>query len=308
MPSLLHAAVLETRNYIVGAANAPSGLYTRSPAGAWSHTGWRNVRSFGLTVDGTDPRTVYLAAGNGVLRSCDSGETWRVTTDWRVAEVLDVVVDPFVPDTIYAATAYGPWSSPDGGETWQPMGPPGTQPDTTFMPVLVPDAGCPGRLTAGTEDGLFTSADAGHTWLPVGPRGPVRALVQHPKRLEIWLAGTGGRGLLLSEDGGATWSTRGSETTVYAVACDPAEPERMAAAGFETGLLTSEDGGRTWTQRALDLPTRALHALAFDPDVSGRLWLGTVGEGVFITDDSGATCAEAGLPETTVYAFAFAAV
>jgi photosystem II stability/assembly factor-like uncharacterized protein len=310
--STLYVAVLETRNYIVGTANAPSGLYARSEVGEWVHKGWRNVRCFGLAIDEDDPNTVYLAGGNGVLRSRDRGATWRVTTGWRVAEVLDVALDPFVSEGVYAATAYGPWRSDDAGETWRPLPPPGDRPNTTFMPVFVPDAEQPGRLIAGTEEGLFESTDGGSGWRAVGPRVPVRALVRSATRPEVWLAGTDGQGVLRSADDGVTWSSSAEGTTAYAVAIDPGESERMVAAGYGTGLLISEDGGSTWTPRPLDdlptpdgIPIRALHALAFDPDEAGRLWLGTVGAGAFITDDLGMTCEDAGLPDTTIYDFTF---
>src|SRR5690606_35842277 len=108
--------------------NAASGFYRRDAAGAWVHSGWQNVRCAGLALDPRDRRTVFLACGNGVLRSRDGGASWRVTTDWRVTEVLDVALDPFAPGSVYAATAYGPWHSADDGETWQPLAAPGPHP------------------------------------------------------------------------------------------------------------------------------------------------------------------------------------
>src|SRR5690606_10060682 len=161
MPSTLCAAVLETRNYIVGAANAASGFYQRDADGAWTHAGWQNARCSGLGLDPRDRNTVFLACGNGVFRSRDGGASWRVTTGWRVTEVLDVALDPFTAGSVYAATAYGPWHSADGGETWQPLSAPGAHPNTTFSPVLIPDTGRPGWLLIGTEDGLFASVDGG---------------------------------------------------------------------------------------------------------------------------------------------------
>lgn len=304
MSSILHAAVLETRNYIVGAANAASGFYRRAASG-WAHAGWQNVRCFGLALNPRDRQEVFLACGNGVLRSRDGGASWRVTTDWRVTEVLDVALDPFTPDSVYAATAYGPWHSADGGEAWEPLAAPGPHPNATFSTAIVPDAERPGRLLLGTEDGLFVAPHGGQHWTATGPRVPIRALAQSPHRPEVWLAGADDHGLLLSDDGGATWASACDGATVYAVAFDPTEPQRMAASGFGTDLLLSEDGGMSWTARPFDLPAPALHALAFDPDAPGRLWLGTVGAGVFTTDDLGATCGFAGLAETTLYDLAF---
>ncbi len=301
----LFAAVLETRNYIVGEDNAPSGLYRRDGSG-WTHLGWRNLRCAAVTVSESAPETVFLASGNGVLRSRDGGATWRVTTGWRVAEVLDVAFDPFTPRAVVAASAYGLWHSPDEGDTWTALPAAAPYPNATFAPTLSLDHDRPRRVLIGTGDGLFESDDGGQTWRPVGPRVAVRTLEQSAAHSELWLAGTDDHGLLLSTDSGATWSVNEEGTTIYAIALDPTEPQRMAAAGYETGVLLSTDGGAHWRKQSLDIPARALHALAFDPDGSGRLWLGTVGEGVFVTDDLGQTCEDAGLPETTVYDFVFA--
>jgi len=309
MMHTLYAAVLETRNYVVGAAHGASGLYRRDDDG-WTHLGWRNARCFGVAVHPETPETIVLACGNGVLRSTDGGTSWCVTTDWRVTEVLDVALAPNRPETIYAATAYGVWRSPDGGDTWTPASDGIPAPTATFTQTLVADASHPGRLLAGTEGGLFVSTDRASTWHPVGPHLPIRTLRQHPMHPERWWAGTEDHGLLRSTDGGATWQRVDgdiSETTIYAVALDLADPQHVAAAGFRTGLLVSRDGGASWTQQPLDLPAHSVHALAFDPDVPGRLWLGTVDAGVFVTDDGGVTCTDAGLPETTLYGFHFVA-
>ena len=301
-----YTAVLETRNYVVGANNAPSGLYRRTATG-WVHAGWQNLRCAGLALDPTTPETIFLASGNGVLRSRDGGATWRVTTDWRVAEVLGVALDPFAPGALYAASAYGVWHSRDDGDAWAALPAPAPYPNATCTLALVPDAEEEGRLVIGTEDGLFESENGGRTWEPLGPRVAVGALAQSAARAEVWLAGTAGYGLLASTDGGRTWVPKAEGATVYAVAIDPTDPQRLAAAGYETGLWFSTDGGAHWHQRALDVPAQAFHALAFDPDYAGRLWLGTVGYGVFVTDDLGQTCEDAGLPETTLYDFAFGA-
>ena len=303
----LFAAVLETRNYIVGEANAASGLYQHEGEG-WTHTGWRNLRCTAVALDNSDPDTIYLGSGNGVLRSSDGGVTWRVTTDWRVAEVLDLALDPFHPGALFAASAYGLWHSGDGGDTWGALPTPTSRPDATFTPTLVLDHRQAGHLLIGTADGLFESRDGGQEWRPVGPRLAVRALEQSTAHPAVWLAGTDAAGVLLSMDDRETWSLHAAGATIYAVALDPSDSKRMVAAGYETGLLVSTDGGGYWEERPLRIPNRTFHALAFDSDGSGRLWLGTVGDGVFVTDDLGQTCEDAGLPETTVYDFAFAAL
>jgi hypothetical protein len=301
----LFVSVLETRNYIVGAANAPSGLYRYDAAGGWIHLGWRNVRCFGLAL--RSPEVLFLACGNGVFRSRDAGATWRVTTGWEITEVLDVALDPWNEGGLYAATVHGVWYSPDEGEHWEARNEGLARPSERFTTTVAADPERPGRWLIGTEDGLFGLDGA--AWRGLGPRAPIRALHRVEGRPGCWVAGTEDRGLLLSTDGAATWRFAGGDpamATVYALAAAPHDPALMAAAGYRTGLFVTRDGGRRWAWQPLDLPAHALHALAFDPHVPGRLWLGTVGAGVYHTDDLGRTCAAAGLPETTIYDFAFA--
>ena len=66
----------------------------------------------------------------------------------------------------------------------------------------------------------------------------------------------------------------------------------------------STDGGRTGIARA-GLADASVHALAFDPVQPGRLWAGTIGDGVFSSDDGGRTWTHRGLAGATVYELAF---
>lgn len=301
MAAQLFAAVLETRNYVVGAAAASSGLF-RLCEGQWEHLGWANVRCFGLGVPPRAEAAFFLACGNGVLRSRDGGTSWRVTTDWRVTEVLRVVHDPFTPGRLFAATAYGLWASPDEGETWAPASEGIPAPRATFVAALVADAATPGRLLAGTEEGVYLSADAARTWQPAGPRVPLRALAQHPADAAAWLAATDGHGLFASREGGRTWAPvpgLPAGGAFYAVAFAP-DGRRCAAAGYRTGLWTSDDGGNAWHRRPLDGAAHSAHALAYDAADEARLWVGTLGDGLYAADGDAAP-APFGLPEATLY-------
>jgi len=302
-----YVAVLETRNYIVGEANASSGLYRYAPDGTWTHLGWKNVRCFGLGLPAASPEALFLACGNGVLRSQDGGKTWRVTTDWRIAEVLCVALDPHQSDHLFAATAHGVWASTDAGETWQARHDGLIFPNDTFTSCIqVHRARCD-NVWIGTESGLFV-ARSGEPWQPLGPRVPVRALCQHPQKPSGWVIGTEDHGVWLTDDDGATWrQAKGAlaNATIYALAFQPRNQKLVVAAGYRTGLWISEDAGLTWRSQPLDLPAHAVHALAFDPEDVDCLWIGTVGEGVYTTHTLGETCTDAGLPEATIYGFGF---
>src|SRR5512133_3885137 len=112
-------SVLNSRKHRLNAGDNPLvGIFVSTDAGrTWTHRGWREYVRVFYTEAGPDG-TLWSACGNGVMRSTDRGESWKITTDWTVTEVLKVKVDPSRPRTVVAATAYGVIRSTDHGESW----------------------------------------------------------------------------------------------------------------------------------------------------------------------------------------------
>jgi len=305
-PQKLYVSVLQTHNYVVGSNNAPSGLYRFESDTTWTHLGWENVRNFGLTADPKNNETIFLACGNGILRSTNEGETWKITTGWQVTEVLDVTIDPFNTKQIYAATAYGVWRTTDRGETWHSSSK-GLNPK--FVQTIEADRRAKYRVIVGGEKGLFVSDNRGEHWAPIIPVDvPIRDIHQNYKSPKIWLAGTEDHGLLISRDFGSTWQfAEGdiSNETIYAVASDPNNPKNMVAGGFQTGVYVSANGGKKWKKHLDGLPVINIHALSFDPQKKLRIWAGTVGAGVYFSDNFGKTWNYAGLDGAEIWDMLF---
>lgn len=104
-------------------------------------------------------------------------------------------------------------------------------------------------------------------------------------------------GLLLSDDAGVTWSSisltdEGSAGRVTQVLLDGEHIVATTSDG-EEGLgdvYVSDDGGVTFkSSEALGLPRANYSDLVADPRNSERLYVGAGGEGVFRSDDGGAT-------------------
>lgn len=307
--SALHVAVLEMDDFVaVGSANeGAAGLYRHEGDTTWSHHGWGNTRNFGLAAVPTDSDIIFLACGNGVLRTLDGGATWKVTTGWRVTEVLDVVVDPNAPNHVYIASAYGIWRSSDLGDSWDQMNRGIPTPEATFTPTLAMDRRYAGHLVAGSEEGLFRTTNGALEWSAVGPRGvAIRDVVQSPADPDLWLAGTEDHGVLISRDGGKSWTFDETARTlgnVYAIAPHPTDANHIAAAGYAGRVHRTTDGGRTW--RVVGTVEHPVHALAFEPGSSQRLWAGTMGDGVYYSDDAGAQWQPGGLSGAVVWNMAF---
>lgn len=304
--SALYVSVLQTQSYIVGGKNPPTGLYFHKQDTVWGHLGWDNVRNFGATFVPGQSNTMYLACGNGVFRTRDGGQNWKITTGWEITEVLDIAVQPGNPAHLLAATAYGIWSSDNSGETWSEAN---SGIEHTFTQTIRFDRTARNRVLAGSEETLYYSDDGGKNWRSIGPKDiTIRTVEQSPVDPDLWMAGTMDEGILRSGDGGRTWNRLSGtirDETIYAIAFHPGDPSRIAAGGFDTGVLISGDGGKTWEKTEDDLPVSDIHSLAFDPDQSGRIWAGTVGRGVYYSDDNGASWHYAGLNGSEVWDMMF---
>jgi photosystem II stability/assembly factor-like uncharacterized protein len=129
------------------------------------------------------PERLYEAAGQGIARSDDLGETWE-----RLDRGLDrhyawaEAIDPADPDLWYVAVSRAPSAAHANGDGqsrllrsrgggWEAADGWGDAPELRRMPyalVTLPDQ--PGRLLAGLRGGtLLITEDAGDTWsqLPV---------------------------------------------------------------------------------------------------------------------------------------------
>ncbi|HUH13035.1 MAG TPA: hypothetical protein VMK65_07990, partial [Longimicrobiales bacterium] len=284
-PDPLYVTVLTTRQTRLDGGNPIVGLFRSSDGGlTWSHLGWEQGKAFAVVASaGGD--TLVVAQGNGVHRSIDGGEGWRVLTGWRVTEVQDVAL---MGERLYAATPYGVWVSEDGGSAWAERSAGLETPDATFVSSVRVDRERPGRVLIGTEAGLFVSDDGGGRWRPLPLAGPVRSLRQSPHEARRWAAALEGRGAAVSEDGGLTWRVAGglpAGTTFYELEWDPHEVGVLWGGGWRTGVLRSADLGASWQGRGAGLPDPSIHGLALPRGRPGVIFAGTLGEGLFRSGD-----------------------
>jgi photosystem II stability/assembly factor-like uncharacterized protein len=163
--------------------------------------------------------------------------------------------------------------------------------------------------------GVFRSGDDGSTWQQVDrhlPRGHLgQALVGFlavaPDDPALLLASLhedaleGGPVVFKSVDGGGTWLPRRGLGAPAAGALALAS-DRLAYAAGGNRLYRSADGGDAWFRGGRRPTESAVLAVAVDP-VSGALYIGTKGDGLWLTVDEGASW-RAGLSGRTVYAVA----
>ncbi len=320
----LYAGLIKTQGYTVGSPLSSSGLHvlqrptdkpnealqrvlgtTPSDDFGWYHIGWNTPRISGIAVNPSNPATMFLAGGNGVLRTYDAGASWKIVTGWQVTEVQDVAVDPANPAEVYLGSGYGVWRTRDSGETWIESNEGIARKYTQAVAV---DSDTPRRVFAATERGIFLSTNGAESWRRVGPEGlNVMDLQQSISNPMVWMAATDGDGLWKSVDDGNTWAkqenTHGS--SYYVVAIDPFDERNIAATGWDTGVSLTMDGGATWVRIGDELPTPHGYEVIFDRNEAGRLWFATLEGGMYFTEDAGATWSSAGLPGTMVFDMLF---
>jgi photosystem II stability/assembly factor-like uncharacterized protein len=149
----------------------------------------------------TEPGDYSSAAGLGVFRSDDSGESWtRITSDPRPAlrigggDLPVLRVDPTNPDVLYS-TGIVTTKSSDGGKTWRSL------------------RGAPG------------GDDYQNLWIS-----------PHDSRI---IALVGDQGALITHNGGETWSSWYNQPTaqLYHIGITPTFPYRVCAGQQESGSV-----------------------------------------------------------------------
>ncbi len=296
----LYTCASEAREYIVGAKLPPGGLFRRTAAG-WEHAGFNLPFLFSLDYDRTHTSTIYLAAGNGLIRASDHGRKWTILTGGDIAEVRDVALDPNAPGTIYFGYSRGIRVSRDSGKTWREIG---AGLHRKFTEAIRVDRTKSRVLLAGGEEGIYRSEDAGQTWKLAGAAGfQVLHIEQSPHEPCLWLATTEGGGLFRSTDCGATfeaWGNIGVGRNLHDVEFDPVDPRRMAVSGWGIGVAVSDDLGKTWQQRNAGLPRPDVPRISFDPVQPGKIYAGVHQEALYVSPDYGKTWSRAGLEGSVV--------
>ena len=259
---------------------------------------WREIgsalpggRTANVAGSAKDPNLYYVAAaGGGVWKTTDGGETWQAVFEKQtVASIADVVIDPTNDNVVWVATGEG-------------------NPRNDVIPGA----------------GVYKTTDGGKTWTYVGlkeTRTITRLLVDPRDPNHVVVAALGDiyapstdRGIYITEDGGKTW-----QKTLYVseqsggsdVVMDPRngnvlyagiwhfmrKPWTTNSGGEDDGLYKSTDGGKTWAKQAgHGLPTDTLGriGLAIAPSNGDRIYATIESQQGILwrSDDGGATWAK----------------
>ncbi len=232
---------------------------------------------------------VLVCAGQAA--AVDDGFAWHVVDG--VSGATRVFPSSIDPETAYVWTASGLVATRDGGDTFTAL-PAAPQLGEITALLVVPNR--PATLYAGTAaTGVFRSDDGGAGWNALG--GADHGLAHARIRCLAFAAGDSSfttiyathslaeRGISMTIDGGRTWR-------VFAEDYGADDCIVLANAVFFAGRNAAQgdgffryDASRGWLC-VLTEPPRALVASPLDPQ---RVWFGTEGAGLSVSDDFGIT-------------------
>lgn len=286
----------------------PQVFKTNDSATTWQGlgNGLRRDLVNAITVDPSNPQTLYLGMWQGLYKSTDGGADWTTLLEGTPPQApypstqLDpssIVVDPSNSQTIYLVTGInGIYKSTDGGATWSPAWTGASR----FTVMIAIDPSNTQILYAVTGEGLYKSTDGAATWNPTSltaapsPAQPYpvhNVVIDHSTPTTIY-AGTA-NGVMKSLDGGITFTamTNGftATTDISNLVIDPVNPEVLYAntpITFPPYLTT--DGGAHWTQGQWPPPAGYVMSFLIDPLVHTTVWAATSNE-LLVSRDEGAT-------------------
>lgn len=228
--------------------------------------------------------------GGLVVVSDDRGASWKALLKSAGAVTTRALaLAPGEPRLIAAGGDDGVRLSSDGGKTWSRTGE-GVA-GLHQVESLAFDPADRRVLYAGTWRQAFRTQDGGASWARIAEGMVLDATVyawdfDAADSRDIWVSTCGW--VYRSRDGGDRWTRFTSGFTnrrSHAVRRDPRRPGVIYAATVG-GLHRSGDGGATWARVSRE--TLVVTALEVDRR-TGRLYVGTEGEGIFFSDDAGAT-------------------
>jgi hypothetical protein len=279
------------RTLQLAAGLALSCLFTSALAGlnTWTPIGPDGGQVLGLEFHPSRAGVAYAIVEKGFYRSADNGASWTLQPRRFVQTLTALAVDPTDGDTLFVSELdNGLWRSTDQGATFEFLGP--VNGDGNVARLEIASDGNRMVASSGTLR-LFVSDNGGATWADRTPTGspPVVpsffcALAIDPTNPNILYAGMRQGGVFRSTNGGASWTQLlggTSGTHDYEIVIDPANPAHLLLMSVQ--ILESFDSGASWSI----MFGAAGPVAAFDPQDSQRLYVGSIHNAVFYTEDGG---------------------
>lgn len=269
-------------------------LNTGEPGGAFE---W-------VEPDHGDAKTLWSGgrpSGQSALyRSQDGGATWHVVTGPAKGELgrlhstgARIAFAPSDAKAIFVPSTNLHYRSNDGGASWTSFRVPGQ--DAYAIAI---DPTNPKRVYAGGRGQahhISVSVDGGVTWRAIGTGLPEKSFDQlliHPQRASTLFGLIGFNEVWMSTDAGATFAPLPKVVGMAAtddarLVLDPTNPDVLWLVG-EGGIYRGDVAGN-WEEREDGTGSWRARSLAVDPRDGNRMLAGMAGDGVYRSEDGGAS-------------------
>jgi photosystem II stability/assembly factor-like uncharacterized protein len=272
---------------------------------ALASCGQRSDTIVSIALHPTKSNIVYVATGEAVYKSSDTGVTWtRFAGELTRTRVISLAIDPKLSATVFAGTmGDGTYKSPDGGRTWYQFNA-GIQKGTISAIVnqIIFNPRGTEMVYAATTVGVFRSLDGGRNWVEqmdgMNEVNFVVSLAMDPQRPNVLYAGTTG-GVYRTVNAAQSWEKKSLGMVasdakmasmalgVNGLAVDPTNSD-VVYAGTTKGLYKSTDQGEQWVRIEGSIRDAYVSAIQMDPSQPSTLYLAT-SDRVQKSEDSGST-------------------
>lgn len=282
------------------------------------------VSPFSIIQDRVNPNLLYMGSNLGIFSSYDRGNSWAqvvapkpvksTSRSKRKTTKIKVEPLPIGPELIpaltekvrllsytqdgrngfLAGTETGLFRSYDVSKGWEKLHLGDGISSNVFVVTTNPQL--PGIIWVGTSlSGVLVSKDNGVTWNKVRgipERIPVSSIRVDPQDADTIYVGTS-QTLYLTRDGGETWQRRGGNLPLgnyTSILINPRNTKEVYVSSSlqsDGGIYHSIDAGVNWKRmdtKELNLASRRIWSLAFDPVNSNRIFAGTHSSGIYIID------------------------
>lgn len=291
--TIVEGLAIDPFNHDVILAATTSGVFRSVDGGLnWtlSNGGLPVLPAITLAFDPTQQGVVYVGSVEdtlGVLRSQDGGQTWQVYNQGLNGGVLSLHFDQQTGTRMYVTTT--------GAQAFARF--PGDGAWTFISPGLGPVGDILAhprnndRLYAATEDGVFVSDDSGSSWrqsLPLSLDEQARWLMADAQGDIIHVATLRGPGMMATMDDGANWfnASYGMQNQFIGGLSTATSLAGTAIFAGSIGYYGWLDGDPNWSWSIRD---KEINDVQPDPLDRTRLYAGTLIDGVWTSQDGGAT-------------------
>ncbi len=240
--------------------------------------------------------TIFVAATNrGIYRSTNNGALWTQCNKGITNSTIKTFLR--MGSTLFAGAYYsgGVHNTSNGGATWN-----NSYPSVSNVVQLINNNNDIYAATAGW--GLFRSVDNGVNWTPLTSNNAdlLNVYTAAIGNNKIFI-GTATNGVYVSNDNGATWTVTNNNLTARNINMLTFVGTKLFAA-TSAGIVSTTDYGATWGQIGL----QGKNIITIKAN-NNKIFAGTWGDGVYISNDNGATWTQSnnGMTYLLIYAITF---